>query len=212
MRRSRLIAILLAAATAGSASAAGLRATLEVDRAWLGAGDDVVATVTIANDGAQTLLLPRWQVPGARLEADLFSVTRDGRPVDYLGILVKRPAPTAADYVAIAPGESITGRTELTRHYDMASGGEYLVSYRLDLAGGSRLGEAAAAEADASAAVAIWRDAPVRAPIDWEAIERRPGARGTFHTNCSSSQQSGVATAASGATTYATGSKNYLNS
>ncbi|MDQ1347257.1 MAG: peptidyl-Lys metalloendopeptidase [Acidobacteriota bacterium] len=212
MRRSRLIAILLAAATAGSASAAGLRATLEVDRAWLGAGDDLVATVTIANDGAQALLLPRWQVPSARLEADLFSVTRDGRPVDYLGILVKRPAPTPADYVAIAPGESITGRTELTRSYDMNDGGEYLVSYRLDLAAGSRLGEAAPAEAAASTAVAIWRDAPASAPIDWEAINAMQAPAGLSYTNCSSSQQSGVAAAVSGATTYATGSRNYLNS
>ena len=81
--------------------------------------------------------------PGARLDANLFEVTRDGQPVDYLGILVKRQSPTPADYVAIAPGKSISGSTELTRHYDMASGGEYLVSYRLDVPSGNRLAELA---------------------------------------------------------------------
>ena len=73
MKRSCRLIVLLALAlstmVAGAASAAGLRATLEVDRAWLEAQDDVVAAVTITNDGTRTMLVPRWQVPGARLEA-----------------------------------------------------------------------------------------------------------------------------------------------
>ncbi|MEO8195546.1 MAG: M35 family metallo-endopeptidase [Thermoanaerobaculia bacterium] len=216
MRSCRLIvlfALVLSTVAAGAVSAAGLRATLEVDRAWLAADDDVVAAVTITNDSARTMVMPRWQVPGARLEADLFQVTRDGQPVDYTGILVKRPAPTPADFVAIAPGQSISGRTELSRHYDMASGGEYLVSYRLDLAAGNRLAELAV-ESDmaASDAVAIWREAPVRAPLDLDAFAAAPGGESLSYTNCSSSQQSGVASAVSGATTYSTGAKNYLNS
>jgi peptidyl-Lys metalloendopeptidase len=175
--------------------------------------------VTITNDGTRTLLVPRWQVPGARLEANLFQVTRDGREVDYLGILVKRPAPTAADYVAIAPGQSISGRTELSRHYDMASGGEYLVSYRLDLQADNRVAglaagsEAAemAAPADAPAdAIAIWREAPSRAAIDWETIGNLVAPEGLSFTNCSSSQQSSVTTAVNSAKTYSTGAKNYL--
>ena len=211
MRRSRLLALVLALATAGSASAAGLRATLEVDRAWLGASDDVVAMVTITNDSTRPMVLPRWQVPGARLDANLFEVTLDGKAVDYLGILVKRPAPTPADYVAIAPGESISGSTELTRHYDMASGGEYLVSYRLDVPSGNRLAEVATeTEMAAATAVAIWRDAPVSAPVDWEAIHAINAPQGLSYTNCSSGQQSTVTTAVGNATTYATGSKNYL--
>lgn len=214
MRSCRLIvlfALVLAAVAAGAVSAAGLRATLEVDRAWLGADDDVVAAVTITNNSARTMVVPRWQVPGARLEADLFQVTRDGRPVDYTGILVKRSAPAPADFVAIAPGQSISGRTELSRHYDMASGGEYLVSYRLDLADGSRVVELSSeAEMAASAAVAIWRDAPQSEVIDWEAINAAPVPQGLSYTNCSSSQQGTISTAVGNATTYATGAKNYL--
>ena len=211
MRRSRLFAFLLALATAGSASAAGLRATVEVDRAWLAADDDVVARVAITNDSARTMVLPRWQVPGARLDANLFEVTRDGKPVDYLGILVKRPAPTPADFVAIAPGKSISGRTELSRHYDMASGGEYVVAYRLALAGGNRLAELAATTEEAvSEAVAIWRDAQQLAPIDWERINAISAPQGLSTTGCSSSQITTISTAAGNATTYSTQSKNYL--
>ena len=206
-----VFALVLAVVAAGAVSAASLRATLEVDRAWLGAQDDVVASVTITNDSARTMVVPRWQVPGARLEADLFQVTRDGQPVDYTGMLVKRPAPTPADFVAIAPGQSISGRTELSRHYDMANGGEYLVSYRLDLASGNRVAELSSeAEMAASAAVAIWRDAPVREVIDWEAINAAPVPQGLSYTNCSSSQQGSISTAVNSAKTYATGAKNYL--
>ena len=214
MRSCRLIvlfALVLAVVAAGAVSAAGLRATLEVDRAWLGADDDVVAAVTITNDSARTMVVPRWQIPGTRLEADLFQVTRDGQPVNYTGILVKRPAPTPADFVAIAPGQSISGSTELSRHYDMASGGEYLVSYRLELAAGNRLAELAS-ESDmaASEAVAVWRDAPVREAVDWQAINAAPVPQGLSFTNCSSSQQGTVTTAVGNATSYATAAKNYL--
>lgn len=219
MRNHRLIVLFVLLLSVAAASGAfALRAALEVDRAWLAEGDDIVATVTIANDSAQTVLIPRWQVPGARLEADLFSVTRDGQPVAYLGMLVKRPAPTPADFVAIKPGQSLTGRTELTRHYDMNDGGEYVIAYRLDLAAGGvpsdRAGLAelsAGIEELASPAVAVWRDAPVRTPLDLDAFAAAPGGESLSYTNCSSSQQSGVASAVSGATTYSTGAKNYLN-
>jgi peptidyl-Lys metalloendopeptidase len=216
MRSRRLIilfALLLSVVAASAVRAAGLRAAIEVDRAWLGAQDDVLASVTITNESARTMLVPRWLIPGGRLEADLFQVTRDGQPVEYLGILVKRPAPAPADFVAIAPGESLTGRTELTRYYDMNSGGEYLVSYRSELSGGDRLAEFASESAVAvSETVAIWRDAPMRAPIDWEAFNAIAAPQGLSTTNCSSSQQSSVSTAVGNATTYATGAKTYLNS
>ena len=206
MRRSRLFAFLLAIFTAGSASANGLRATLEVDRTWLTSQDDLLATVTLTNDGARAVQLPRWQIPGARLEANLFDVTRDGKPVDYLGILAKRRAPTPADLVTIAPGQSVSGRTELTRAYDMNDGGEYLVVYRLELATINRAQEVA------SGAVAIWRDAPIRAALDWDATDAVISPEALSYTNCSSSQQSGVSTAFNSATSYSTGAKSYLNS
>ncbi len=58
--------------------------------------------------------------------------------------------------------------------------------------------------------MAVWRDAPVRAPIDWEAINGIDAPQGLSSTNCSSSQSEHVTTAVGNATTYATGAKNYL--
>ena len=101
--RKALWIVLVVVLSAAPARAEGLVAELELGSQWLGAGDDLVATVTLVNRSAETVLVPRWLVPGARLESDLFAVTRDGEPVAYVGRRVKRAAPSAADFVTLAP-------------------------------------------------------------------------------------------------------------
>jgi peptidyl-Lys metalloendopeptidase len=213
MRRVTWLVLLLLVAASGSLSAAGLRAQLDVDRDWIGRGDDVVANVTITNNSARTMVVPAWLVPGARLDANLFDVTRDGEPVRYLGILAKRPAPQRGDFVALQPGESLAGTTELTRHYEMTAGGEYVVAYRMDLLDGVQADELRIGETELeSNAVAVWReDAEARPAIAWHSAPVLSEFSLAF-TNCSSSQQSGVTSAVNAATNYSTQSKNYLNS
>jgi peptidyl-Lys metalloendopeptidase len=41
---------------------------------------------------------PYWQLPGATPRSKMFQVLRDGKPVDYTGKIVKRGAPTEADW------------------------------------------------------------------------------------------------------------------
>src|SRR5688500_17721050 len=72
MRKSLFVAAILALTTAVSAHA--VKARLDVDKTWLGPTDDLVARVTIINDTQETVLIPKWQVPGQILEADLFAV------------------------------------------------------------------------------------------------------------------------------------------
>ena len=57
-------------------------------------------------------------------------MARDGVPVTFRGRLVKRAAPTEADFVTLAPGTTVSGVIELTKHYDMADGGEYVPPLR----------------------------------------------------------------------------------
>ena len=206
-------AVLLTLSATAATAAAGLVARVSVDKAWLEKSDDVTATVVIRNRGTETAWVPRQHVPTAVLDANLFSVTRNGEPVTYLGRLAKRAAPGAGDYVELKPGASIQGRTELSRHYDMADGGEYLVSFRMDLMNRVPVAESGGDELT-SAAVAVWRNAPVLGKVvDWDALAAEASGRESLaYTNCSSSQQSGVSSAFSGATTYSTGAKNYLNS
>jgi peptidyl-Lys metalloendopeptidase len=220
MRKS-LIALLFLALSAAAVRAAELRADLTLSATWLGATDDVTATVTIANSSAQTVFVPRWLVPGAQLDADLFAVTRDGQPVTYLGRLVKRAAPGASDFVALGPGETLSGTTELTQHYDMAAGGEYVVAYRRDrlesiggigpvgASGASGAGGAFKGTAE-SAAVAVWREGPTSGP-DLGGFDAPVGEGVPSTVNCSASETSAVNTALTNATNYASDSKSYLD-
>ena len=126
----------------------------------------------------------------------------DGEPrglVQYLGLLAKRPAPRPNDFIVIAPGESLTGSTELTRHYDMAAGGEYLVSYRMDLLDGVQADElrSAATEIESNA-VAVWREAPMAVSgIRLGDAAPEISEFSLAYTNCSSSQQSAISSAVS---------------
>jgi len=221
--RKALWIVLVVVLSAAPARAEGLVAELELGSQWLGAGDDLVATVTLVNRSAETVLVPRWLVPGARLESDLFAVTRDGEPVAYVGRRVKRAAPSAADFVTLAPGSTLRGTTELTKHYDLRDGGEYVVAYRVDLVGGVGAGGRAGAGAFAPApalsdlvesnALAVWRDGPSSGPGPaWIVPDAAPVGGGSLTTpNCSASQSAAVATAVGNAASYASGAKSYLD-
>ena len=111
----------------------GLTATLEAERAsparprtwWCGS--------PTRNDSATDLYLIRWQTALEGVEANLFDVRLDGRPVAYTGRLYKRATPTAEDYVRIPAGNSISVDVELSSVYDLSRTGEYSIRYRVAL-------------------------------------------------------------------------------
>src|SRR5688572_13123094 len=53
----------------------------------------------ITNNSNEIVKVPYWKLPGAHDESKLFQISRDGKPVDYIGKMVKRPAPTEAELV-----------------------------------------------------------------------------------------------------------------
>jgi peptidyl-Lys metalloendopeptidase len=206
MRKSLFVAAILALTTAVSAHA--VRARLDVDKTWLGPADDLIAKVTIINDTQETVLVPKWQVPGQVLEADIFAVTQDGHPAPYVGRVVKRPAPGPSDFIRLAPGKSIQGRTELSRHYDLLDGGEYLIAFRMDLGVGQHDALRRPTDEVYSEAVAVWRDAPVRVKTDLGSLNVLVGEATVTTVGCGSSDN--VTNAISGAKSYATNAKNYM--
>ncbi len=128
--------LLLAFCAASLAQAAeGIKVTLEPLRHTLGKSDDVLVTVTLTNTGASAQRVLKWRTPFEGVEAPLFSVTRDGLPVRYLGIRVKRAAPTEADYILLAPGASRSVTVELSALYEMSVTGSYAVRYHAGAAG-----------------------------------------------------------------------------
>ncbi len=102
---------------------------LSADKAAFSAAEPVIVHTTITNTTGRTMRILRWFTPADGVEEPLFNVVRDGQPVPYLGPVVKRPPANAADFVIVAPGESITYDVDLASIYDLSTTGAYVVAY-----------------------------------------------------------------------------------
>lgn len=128
-----IVAVCLVAVAAVPAMAspggAALVPQLSMERTALTTADGVNVRFTLANRGADDLLVLKWKTPLAGFDGDLFVVERDGQRVAYTGRLVKRAAPRAADYVRIPAGDSASVTFDLSAVYDMRRPGNYTVRY-----------------------------------------------------------------------------------
>jgi peptidyl-Lys metalloendopeptidase len=180
-----------------------VQVSLSVGKSALAASDDAVVTVTFTNVGTRAARLLEWDLPGEGIREGRFEVMRDGEHVAYVGPHIKFAAPTEADYVTLAPGQSLTRTMELSGHYDLEKSGSYTLRYDLGGHGG-------VTRALASNDVTVWIEGrPSRAP-QAEAMDVRAQAL-SYSGACTSSEQSAIATAFSSAQGYANNSVTYLN-
>ena len=63
--------------------------------------------VRITNTSRNTVRVPKWQLPSDFLEARLFQVSRDGKPVQYEGPMIKRPLPSRRGLRDPPPGRDL---------------------------------------------------------------------------------------------------------
>jgi len=63
------------------------------------------------------------------VEEALFTVTRGGQKVRYLGPVYKRPPITGKDYITLKAGESLVQTVNLGEYYDLSVSGEYEIAY-----------------------------------------------------------------------------------
>jgi hypothetical protein len=90
---------------------------------------DIIVRVTIANHTQRSFQLMSWNLPkSGRMTTDLFQVTRDGVPVQYTGIMMKREV-TRSDYVSIPPGKAFSADIPLQQGYDVRPSGNYTIVY-----------------------------------------------------------------------------------
>ena len=108
---------------------AGAVVSLSADKEDFDAAEDVTLHVTITNPNDFSIRVLKWFTPLEGVEQPLFTVTRDGEPVTYLGVMVKRPAPTEQDYITLKAGESLTSDVNLSAYYDLSVSGNYEVMY-----------------------------------------------------------------------------------
>ncbi len=201
-----LVAGILAAGSAAAAPAR-LATTLELEQTWLKGSADVNLRFTLANESAAPISVLKWQTPFEGVDDDLFTVGRNGEPVTYLGRHVKRAAPTAEDFIVLAPGQSRTTVVELSKYYDMTRTGEYTVVYS------HTLQSLAARHTDTvSNEVAVWIEGDAGAVVPSEDLIDQTEAQTPTYVSCSNSQKTQLVTALGNAQTYAANAYTYLSS
>jgi peptidyl-Lys metalloendopeptidase len=107
----------------------GAVVNISAEKGFFGAAREVTLHVTITNPDESSIRVLRWLIPAEGLTEPLFTVTRDGEPVAYLGMLVKRAAPTEQDYITLAAGESLSRAVNLSDYYDLSVSGNYAIQY-----------------------------------------------------------------------------------
>lgn len=196
-----IAAMVLAADGLVAANRDGLQVRLSAASQVVRGDVDVVVNVTVTNTTRHPVNLLRWQLPSEELEAPLFRITRDGKPVAYLGPVIKRAAPQAADHVRLDPGASRSYDVELTAAYDLSGNGRYDIQYA------SRSVHGAGAATLKSDTLYLWLEG--RSAAKKPTPPPPPGP--IAYSNCSASQQTTVQSAVAGATAYAQGSTTYLS-
>lgn len=212
----------LAAGTQTSADAALPRAKanpVRIGVQWL--GQDKVEVV-VTNTSRKTLRIPAWQLPSMAEDMQLFRISRDGQPVQYLGKQVKRGLPSAADFAILRPGRSVRTVVSLAKSYDLSKAGTYTVAYAAltqyaSLSGGEML-----KQANGSPMVA--QGAPIRIALDAGLVSgthvRSRGlpanpvlsdVLGVTYIGCSSTQIADNDKAMLSARSYTENAKGYLN-
>lgn len=230
MDRKSIMSVALAAGAmvnTGAALAAAGELTVKVtpERQTLAKSDNVVVDVTVTNATAATQYLLKWQTPFGPIDAPLFEVTRDGLPVRYLGVQVKRAAPVPADYVALKPGASRSVRIELSALYDMGITGAYSVRWRegatqlFSRPGVARVSTSAAGGQPALPVRATALPEPVPASV-WidgrlprgasDLVSTTPEGAGLSFSRCSNAQQEAITSAAQAAQAMAQDAGVYL--
>lgn len=84
----------------------------------------VLAKLTISNDSERTIYVPRVFTLEGEPEGNLFEVrdSSNGDPLDFIGMMVKRPPPTKKDFVAVKPHAKLSNTLDISNSYRFVPG------------------------------------------------------------------------------------------
>lgn len=191
-------------------AAGEIQVSLSVAKGTLSAREDVAVQVTLTNVSAQPVQLLKWYVPGEGLKEGLFSVTRDGEAVEYIGPHFKRVAPRAEDFIVLAPGESVSGSAPVSGLYDLSKSGNYTISYAAHGLAQHGMVLTKAAQLDSNH-VNLFIEGRASGQPELQAQGVVTGQSLSYSGACTSTEQSAISTAVSSAKTYANNTSTYLN-
>lgn len=85
----------------------------------------------LENTSEQPIRILPWNTPlEGELTADIFDISVNGESLLYQGIMIKRAAPTDADYTTFDPGERREVVVDLAESYPMSVPGSYSIRLR----------------------------------------------------------------------------------
>ncbi len=206
--KSKLILALVAAlglASPAQAASGGLQFSLDARQAVYSAKERVVVQLTVSNPGKDAGSLAAWQAPELDLDDALFAVTRDGKPVDYVGPFVKRSAADKSSTLRLDGGAKIVREIDLSDAYDFSQSGEYAIAYAVQ---GASKGEKLTSN---TLTLRIDGRARTDKPVERTAsLVPQINSSVAFSGRCSATQQSTILSAVAAASTYANGANTYL--
>ncbi len=188
-RRVFLTLTLLCASLLQTAAAAAPVVQVRAVKQVYGASDNLTLIVSFQNPTSRALKVLKWKTPlEGDFTADMFDVLRDGKPVKYIGKLVKRGQPTAADFVTIAPGASVSASLDISKGYEIVRKGSYSVRFREPLQTGTTAATSLLKKAASNAVTFFLQQDRARAKAGPASFSKRQPA----YSGCSASQRSAL--------------------
>ena len=89
----------------------------------------VACSFEFTNNANENLYLLKRNTPLEGLNSQFVSVSLDGRPLEYEGILVYRLPPTKVEFILLKAGESISASVQITDAFSIDTDGLYTVQY-----------------------------------------------------------------------------------
>lgn len=74
----------------------------------------------------------KWNTPLEGLKSDCLNVKKNGKPVAYDGLLIKRGQPQPNDFITLHPGESISNKIDVSEAYKISNPGQVKVDYKTE--------------------------------------------------------------------------------
>jgi peptidyl-Lys metalloendopeptidase len=133
MHHSLIVAYITIVVMVAHDYAQDLRVNIGPTRSQFTEEQAVEINLNYKNTGPKTVLIYNWYLPEQQLYDPLFEVTRDGKPIEYVGPLVKRGPPTAENMISIESGKSVSARVQLSSVYNMTETGNYAVQFKMNV-------------------------------------------------------------------------------
>ena len=209
---------LLAGAIAAATAAAPITRNNPLRASMFATGNGSVEII-LTNTSNKIARVPKYQLPLGKLQAKLFSISRDGEAVAYEGPMIKRGLPAASDFAILKPGQSLRSVVQLADAYDMRKGGTYTITLasamqHASMSDGSMLKTPRGMPLTLqSAPLRMYAAGKLPNPVKGKG---KPGGSGSGSVNgvttvgCSSTQITGIGNAITAARNYSDNAKGYL--